>query len=367
MAKLGLDHTFVIILALLFLALSLVTSQPSSNETTVNVEVMFADGSPCSDCSVFVNGYYKGNTDASGKITLTLKPGDVVKAEKKIAVDSYSIHYSREVQYQGGSTLRIYVMPETCFKLLDFALSKTTVKPGESVTGSVSWIFGKCCPNCIVYATIQVDGSEVVRLWEGGDAGYTHKLIRKEFSFNAPNTPGEHSVTLNVVYDFRPPKPGEGIVATVTLAVSEPFLVKVSSPYGTTSGSGWYMKGARVTISVSPVLLDHGNGTRRVFSGWYDEKGVLLSREPVFSLTVDKPLTVTARWDTEYKVEAYSPYGSATGSGWYKRGVKVTVSVSPVLLDHGNGTRRVFSGWYDEKGVLLSREPVFSLTVDKPL
>ncbi|MEM3944717.1 MAG: hypothetical protein QXJ59_11605, partial [Thermofilaceae archaeon] len=138
------------------------------------------------------------------------------------------------------------------------------------------------------------------------------------------------------------------------------------SPYGTASGSGWYMKGSTVTVSVSSVLLDHGNRTRHVFSGWYGEGGNLLSSEPVFSLTVDKPFTVTAKWDTEYRVEAYSPYGSVGGSDWYKRGSTVTVSVSPVLLDHGNGTRHVFSGWYDEKGVLLSSEPVFSLTVEKP-
>jgi len=146
----------------------------------------------------------------------------------------------------------------------------------------------------------------------------------------------------------------------------EVFPVKVTSLYGTTSGEGRYEKGSKVIISVSPVLLDHGNGTRHVFSGWYDEKGNFLSGDPEFSLTAEKPLTVTAKWDTEYRVEASSVYGSVGGSGWYKRGFKAAVSVSPALLDYGNGTRHVFSGWYDEGGNLLSTDPEFSLTVVKP-
>jgi len=141
--------------------------------------------------------------------------------------------------------------------------------------------------------------------------------------------------------------------------------VKVTSLYGTTSGEGWYEKGSTATISVSPVLIDHGNGTRRVFSGWYDEKGNFLSSEPVFSLTVDKPYSITARWDTKYRVEAYSPYGSVTGSNWYKRGSTVTISVSPTVVE-GFFTRHVFEGWIAE-GRLISTTPTYSFTVDKPV
>ncbi|MEM1522920.1 MAG: NosD domain-containing protein [Thermofilaceae archaeon] len=146
----------------------------------------------------------------------------------------------------------------------------------------------------------------------------------------------------------------------------EVFPVKVYSLYGTTSGEGRYTRGSTATISVSPVLIDHGNGTRRVFSGWYDEGGNLLSGEPVFSFTVDKPFIVTAGWDTEYRVEAYSPYGSATGSNWYKRGSTATISISPATVDVSFFMEYVFEGWVVE-GELVSVSPVYSFTVDKPV
>ena len=146
----------------------------------------------------------------------------------------------------------------------------------------------------------------------------------------------------------------------------ESYFITITSPYGTVRGGGWYAKGSRAVISVSPATIDHGNGTRRVFSEWYDERGNLLSGNSQFSLTVEKPLTATARWDTEYKVEVSSPYGTVRGGGWYAKGSRAVISVSPATIDHGNGTRRVFIGWYDEGGNLLSGEAQFSLTVEKP-
>ncbi|MEM2186894.1 MAG: hypothetical protein QXT37_07955 [Thermofilaceae archaeon] len=90
-----------------------------------------------------------------------------------------------------------------------------------------------------------------------------------------------------------------------------------------------------------------------------------MSSEPVFSLTVDKPLTVTAKWDTEYRVEIYSPYGLTVGSGWYEKGGVVTVLVSPATVDVSFFMEYVFEGWVVE-GKLVSA-PVYSFTVDRPV
>ncbi|MEM0236195.1 hypothetical protein [Thermofilum sp.] len=90
-----------------------------------------------------------------------------------------------------------------------------------------------------------------------------------------------------------------------------------------------------------------------------------MSRDPEFSLTVEKPLTVTAKWDTEYWVEVYSPYGLAVGSGWYEKGSTATVSVSPATVDVFF-VEYVFEGWMVE-GWLVSASPVYSFTVDRPV
>ncbi|MEM4445143.1 MAG: NosD domain-containing protein [Thermofilum sp.] len=200
----------------------------------------------------------------------------------------------------------------------------------------------------------QVDSEDSVNVWDDGSRGnfwsdYKGSDANNDGVGDTPYTIDEKNVDrypLIYPYGF--------------------FPIKVTSPYGTASGEGLYEKGSKVTISLSPVLLDHGNGTRRVFSGWYDEKGVLLSMDPAFSLIVDKPLTVTAKWGTEYRVEVHSPYGSVRGSGWYERGSTATISVSPAVVDAGFFTEYVFEGWVVE-GELVSASPEHSFTVDKPV
>ncbi|MEM1543007.1 MAG: right-handed parallel beta-helix repeat-containing protein [Ignisphaera sp.] len=142
------------------------------------------------------------------------------------------------------------------------------------------------------------------------------------------------------------------------------FLINVLTNYGVASGSGQYRYGATATISISQIIIDHGNGTRHVFSGWYED-GNLLSRDPRFLLIVEKPIKVLTTWKTEYFVQVSSLYGTATGGGWYAKGSTITISISQTLINHGNGTRRVFKGLYEDNS-LISDKQVFTLTVEKP-
>ncbi|MEM1542926.1 MAG: right-handed parallel beta-helix repeat-containing protein [Ignisphaera sp.] len=144
------------------------------------------------------------------------------------------------------------------------------------------------------------------------------------------------------------------------------YEVKVSSIYGNTSGSGWYTKGSLIIVSVSPVIIYHNNGTRRVFKGWYEINNSLISANLSFSMIVDKPISIVAKWDTEYLVNVSSPYGRINGSGWYRPNVKVTVSLSPTSVEKDFFTNNVFEGWkIDEKTVSIL--PTYSFIIDKPV
>ncbi|MEM2794889.1 MAG: NosD domain-containing protein [Thermofilaceae archaeon] len=97
------------------------------------------------------------------------------------------------------------------------------------------------------------------------------------------------------------------------------YTVAVKSAYGAVEGSGVYARGSNVTISLDRSIVDYGNGTRRVFKGWFQD-GELVSRERGFTLIIDKPVEILAEWDTEYEVKVSSERGVVTGSGWYKAG-----------------------------------------------
>ncbi|MCX8184049.1 MAG: hypothetical protein N3F08_06500, partial [Crenarchaeota archaeon] len=119
-----------------------------------------------------------------------------------------------------------------------------------------------------------------------------------------------------------------------------------STPYGAAKGSGRYKGGSVATVTISQIIINHGNGTRRVFKGWFAD-GSLISVGQSFSIIVDKPRVIFANWGKEYEVTAHSDWGTVTGSGWYETGGTASISLSQSLIDHGNGTRRVFKGWFE--------------------
>ncbi|RLE64189.1 MAG: hypothetical protein DRJ38_05970 [Thermoprotei archaeon] len=149
-------------------------------------------------------------------------------------------------------------------------------------------------------------------------------------------------------------------IKTITVKT---YTVSAVSPYGTISGIGVYGEGATATVSINPTVVDHGNGTRHVFEGWV-KNGELISTDPSYSFEVTEDVHLKARWKTEYLVEVYSEYGTVSGGGWYEKGAKATISVSPTEVEAEEKTL-VFKGWYLE-GQLASKEASYSFTVDSP-
>lgn len=56
-------------------------------------------------------------------------------------------------------------------------------------------------------------------------------------------------------------------------------------------------------------------------------------------------ITYTANFKTQYYLDVVSPYGAAGGEGWYDSGSIAYASLDTDVLNHYNGTRRVFASW----------------------
>jgi hypothetical protein len=141
--------------------------------------------------------------------------------------------------------------------------------------------------------------------------------------------------------------------------------VTVSTISGEATLSGWYEAGRNLTVTVQETILDYGNGTRRVFKGWY-ENGSLLTSEPRLSIVADKPRIVVASWETEYEVKVLSDKGEASGTGWYKAGTRATATVSPTRISRDPFTDYVFEGWKIDSEI-VSSSPCYTFEVKTPI
>ncbi|OGD48492.1 hypothetical protein A3K79_02515 [Candidatus Bathyarchaeota archaeon RBG_13_46_16b] len=153
------------------------------------------------------------------------------------------------------------------------------------------------------------------------------------------------------------------------------YYLTVSSPFGTTGGQGWYDSSATAYASLNTGIVDHGNGTRRVFSNWNgDASGTTYSQSN--PITMNSAKTAVATWKTQYAVTfAHSGLdGSATGTVVTVNGAPVTYSQLPytswtdsggsVTYSYGNVSSSTPSKRFTLTGVAGPSSPI---TVTAPL
>jgi len=142
------------------------------------------------------------------------------------------------------------------------------------------------------------------------------------------------------------------------------FLLQVSSTYGHAEGGGWYDESSEADIRLHPVVIDCGNGTRRVFSLWVGEgAGGYSGEEPNKTLTITGPINESATWGTQYYVAINSTHGQPLGAGWHDEFTTINVSVESVVYDTET-SRFTFQLW---KGLVNGQEPNVTLLVDMPV
>lgn len=194
-------------------------------------------------------------------------------------------------------------------------------RPGEKVTGEVSWQWGEVCPDCTVH--ISVFGSwteEEIALIYSGSKGERVATATVPFSFEAPQAPGEHVVRVIFAYDVESPsdfwasnlcssgqcqKSGECSVLiaearlNITSSATLPPRVKLTSPGPLDISDSIEIKhGQQVPIN---AVIDDPNATVTIWIG-----GENVSTQIPFT------------WDTsnfslgphEIVLEVGNPYGS---------------------------------------------------------
>ena len=139
------------------------------------------------------------------------------------------------------------------------------------------------------------------------------------------------------------------------------YYVNVSSPYGTVEGAGWYDRGTKAIIRLDKTIVYSEENIRHVFSKW-TPLGVT---NPVFQISIERPMTIKAEWITQYKIEIFSPYGEVKISNeWVSENEEVVVEVHPQSI--GFIIRKIFSHWVDQDNNEYKEARVY-IKVNKPI
>jgi hypothetical protein len=132
---------------------------------------------------------------------------------------------------------------------------------------------------------------------------------------------------------------------TVTAHYVLQYYLTVVSPYGTSSGEGWYDWGSTAYATLDIGILDYENGTRRVFTNWgEDASGTNYTQSN--PIIMDNPKTAIACWKTQYYLAVrMDPPEVATilGEGWCDESSNVTLN-APAVSDYS-------FGYWDVNGV----------------
>jgi len=131
--------------------------------------------------------------------------------------------------------------------------------------------------------------------------------------------------------------------------VTQYFLNLTTNPPGVTTpaGVGWYDAGTNVPIFAPEFISIEPGASRYRFNGWTTGDMTEIANASATSTTVflDKPKTVTANYVTQYHLTVISHYGTPTGEGWYNSSDTAYARLDTDIVNHGNGTRRVFTSW----------------------
>ena len=122
------------------------------------------------------------------------------------------------------------------------------------------------------------------------------------------------------------------------------YRLQITTTYGSAVSAGWYDNGTQTAARLDVGTVSLGAGARAMFQGWFgDATGTDSSASS--SILMDRPHLVVAVWQVQFYLTVNTPYGSASGSGWYANGSFGVVSVNASIVPVSGTEREAFDAW----------------------
>jgi len=143
---------------------------------------------------------------------------------------------------------------------------------------------------------------------------------------------------------------------TVKANWNEEYLLDIRSnvPKFSPAGSGFYPDGKSLALIAENKIKSTKRDITYVFNKWVSigPNPVIIKNtvSPSTSITIDNPYIIEARYTKSYLINAWTPYGSISGGGFYDAGevVELKVVASEVTVEPGK-VKKTFAGW-DTRG-----------------
>jgi M6 family metalloprotease-like protein len=286
---------------------------------------------------------------------------DLTKEYGPVRVRSKTPPYPDTGAWQSGD---VYSSQETAFRVVVMS----------GVGGGYKVAFGTAAqpPVTAFTVTVQAPYGNLVVTWDG--KSQSTDASGKAVIQNV--TAGQHTVSIQtgvdvaagtrrgfVKWDDGNTQNPRTLTITSNLVLTAIYRTEhrlnVISKYGNITGAGWYEYNSTATITVAGTVIDHNNGTRRVFTGW---SGGVSGTDATMRIVMTGPKDVTVNWAIEYQLKITSTYGNPQGSGWYRAGTTASYSVtSPFPI--GDATRYMLLGWSGESTSTSARG---TMLMDRP-
>ena len=127
---------------------------------------------------------------------------------------------------------------------------------------------------------------------------------------------------------------------TETATWKRQYYLNVTTAYGNVTGGGWYDANSTIIVHLRQNYVGIRPGSRFAFEGW--SNGDTANKT---SLYMDTPENIGALWGRQYYLGVKTPYGRASGSGWYNANSAVNISLDTMIVPINGSARLAFSGW----------------------